>query len=80
MQDHTVMAKFRMRLEQLTLKKSAERGSLIDKRELAEASKVPYSTLVRLYSQKFDRMDADNVYKLKDYFKCTLDELIEVVE
>ncbi len=74
------MAKFRMRIEQLVLKKSAERGTLIDKRELAESTGVPYSTLARLYSQDFERMDAENVLKLKKYFNCTLDELIEVVE
>lgn len=80
MQQGIVMAKFRARIEQLTLKKSVERGSLITKDEIAQASGIPYSTLARLYSKPFKLMDADNVAKLQKYFACTLDELIEIVE
>ena len=80
MEQGAIMAKFYARIEQLTLKKSAERGTLITKDEIAEASGVPYSTLARWYSKPFERMDADTVLKLQRYFDCTLDELIQVAE
>lgn len=80
MQGQPTMAKFRARIEQLTLKKSAERGTLITKQELSEKSGVPLTTLSRWYNSSFDRMDADTVLKLRDYFGCTLDDLIEIVE
>lgn len=80
MQGQITMAKFRARIEQLTLQKSTERGSLITQRELAEASGVPLTTLTRWYNKEFERMDADTVLKLMRYFNCTLDELIEVVD
>ncbi|MEO8391501.1 MAG: helix-turn-helix transcriptional regulator [Chloroflexota bacterium] len=79
MQQGMVM-KFRARIEQLTLKKSVERGSLITKEEIAEGSGIPYSTLARLYNKPFKLMDADNVAKLQIYFGCTLDELIELID
>lgn len=73
------MAKFRARIEQLALTRSAAQGSLITQKEIAEASGVPLSTLTRWYNKEFDRIDADTVLKLKTYFGCTLDELIEIV-
>jgi transcriptional regulator with XRE-family HTH domain len=76
----SLMARFRARIEQLTLQKSAERGSRISQKELAEESGVPLPTLTRWYNKEFERIDADTVLKLKKYFGCTLDELIEVIE
>ena len=80
MQGQTIMAKFRARVEELTLKKGVKRGSRVTQKEVAEASGVPITTLSRLSNNPAARMDADTVLKLMRYFECTLDELIEVIE
>lgn len=80
MQAQAVMAKFRPKVEKLTLQKSTEQGSLITQRELAEKSGVPPTTLSRWYNKEFERMDADTAIKLMRYFNCTLDQLVDVVD
>jgi DNA-binding Xre family transcriptional regulator len=80
MQGRTNMAKFRAKVEELTLKKSAERGTRITQKELSEASGVPVTTLSRLNKKPAARIDADTVYSLLDYFDCTFEELFERVD
>ena len=74
------MAKFRLRIEELASKKSAEQGKRISQKDLAEQSGVAITTLSRWTNQRFERLDADLVMKLQRYFDCSLDELIEVIE
>lgn len=80
MQGNQTMAKFRARIEQLTIKKESEQGKRMTQKELAAASEVPIATLSRWSNHELDRIDADTVLRLQTYFKCSLDELIEIVE
>lgn len=80
MREQMKMAKFRARVEQLVLAKSAAQGTRISQREVAEESGVPLTTLSRWYNQSFERMDADTVLKLMRYLGCTLNDLVEVIE
>lgn len=73
------MARFRARLKQLALQKSVERGDTLTQRDLAQESGVSLATVSRLYTNAFDRIDADTVARLTAYFGCTLNDLIEIV-
>ncbi len=75
----TDVAKFRLRVEELALKKAAARGYRLSQKEIAEKSKVPVTTLSRITNRVTRRIDADTVARLMDYFECGIGDLIEVV-
>jgi DNA-binding Xre family transcriptional regulator len=75
-----VVATFRARIKPLMLKKAHDLGEPLNHKQVAEAAGVSLATLSRWYNRDFDRIDADTVMRLMNYFGCTLNELIEVVD
>lgn len=73
------MARFRTRLKQLMLDKSAKLGEQLSQRDLAEQSGISLATVSRLYTREFDRIDADTLSSLLTYFDCKFEDLIEIV-
>lgn len=67
------VARFRMRLNELLQERS------ISQRQLARDSGVSLSTVSRLATKDFDRIDADTLYTLLDFFQCKFEDLIERV-
>lgn len=80
MNEIIAMTRFRTQLKALMLNKGAERGEPLTQREVSEETNVSLATISRLYNSDFDRIDADTLYALLDYFGCTFEELIERVK
>lgn len=78
----SMAAKFRSRLRQLMLERSAKEGRLLTQKDVEAGSQVPYHTIQRWYDndEPFERIDAKVLYPLLDYFECGFDDLIERVE
>lgn len=76
------MASFRSRLKQLMLDTSAKRGESISQTKVAKATGVSLATVQRWYDPeyKFNRVDADTLKGLTKFFKCKMDDLIEIVD
>lgn len=76
------MASFRSNLKQLMFNKSAEDGKRITQTDVAREAGVSFATVQRLYddTSTFKRVDADTLYGLRDYFKCSFDDLLERVD
>lgn len=74
------MARFKSRIAQLMLKRSAEEGRRISQTEVAKESGVSLPTIQRWYDGTFARIDAETLYALLDYFDCKFEDLIERVE
>lgn len=76
------MPRFRSRLRQLMLERSMKDGKQLSQTEVAEQARVAYATIQRWYKPDytFDRVDADTLYGLRDFFKCSFDDLIERVD
>jgi transcriptional regulator with XRE-family HTH domain len=77
----TDMAAFRSRLRQLMLERSLREGKQLSQSEVARESRVPLPTIQRWYDPDytFNRLDADNAKRLKEYFGCAIDDLVEIV-
>ncbi len=75
------VASFRSRLRQRILEKSVRDGRQISQSEVARSAKISLPTVQRWYDPEytFNRVDADTLYSLMDYFGCTFEELIERV-
>ena len=76
------MARFRSRLRQLMLQKSVAVGKPISQTEVADEAKVSFSTVQRWHKPEytFDRIDADTLNGLLNYFECKFEDLIEIVD
>ena len=76
------MASFRSRLKQLMLGRSLQVGEQLSQTEVARGSGVSLPTIQRWYDPKytFNRVDADTLYSLLDYFHCNFEDLIERVD
>lgn len=74
-----VMASFRSRLKHLMLQKSMELGSPISQTKVAKDTGVSLATIQRWYDGTFNRIDADTLYNLLDYFGCKFEDLIQRV-
>ena len=76
------MASFRPRLKQLILERSLKDGKQLSQSEVARASGVSLATVQRWYKDDYtvDRVDADTLYGLLDYFGCKFEDLIERVD
>jgi len=76
------MTRFRARLKEKMLEKSVRLQKPLSQTEVAEQAGVSFATVQRWYKDgaTFDRIDANTLYGLLDYFGCTFDELIERIE
>ncbi len=74
------MARFQTRFKQLLLTKSAHENRAISQREVASETKLSIPTISRWYRDDIDRLEPNSAAALMQYFGCTLDELVEVVE
>lgn len=75
-----VVATFRARIKPLMLDKAAAEGEPLRLNQIAKQAGVSLATVSRWYNSDFDRIDADTVLRLMNYFGCSLNELIEVVD
>lgn len=73
------MVRFMPNLKALALNKGAKDGAAVTQTEIARASGVSLATIQRWYnsSEGFDRIDAETVYPLMDYFGCSFEELVK---
>lgn len=75
------MAAFRSRLRQLMLEQGVKTNRQISQSEVSRQTGVSLPTIQRWYDPEytFNRVDADTVYCLLDYFECKFEDLIERV-
>lgn len=73
----TKVARFRTRVKQLILTKSADENRRISYREVAEKTELSEITISRWASGDVERIELATVKALCDYFDCTFEQLIE---
>jgi DNA-binding Xre family transcriptional regulator len=69
-------AKFQLNIKALMLQKSVDTGERITQQQVGEAIGVSIATISRWYAGELDRLDADTVLALMDYFGCEFSDLV----
>ena len=65
------------RLRLLIAQKEVSERRRISLRQLSEETSIPLNTLKRIHANRQEQHQIDVLYKLADYFDCTLDDLFE---
>lgn len=79
MQGNELMPYFKTNLKQLMLQKSVELQRPLNRSDIAEETGLSLPTISRWYNGKVDRVEANTIKALADFFSCDFNELVEYV-
>lgn len=72
-----IMPMFKTNLRELMLKKSVELGYALNRSQVAEATGLSLPTISRWYDGRVERIEAPTIAKLKEFFGCKFEDLVE---
>lgn len=76
----TAVRIIKSRLRLLMAKKSMELGRTLTQKELAEKTELSVPTIARWVSGDLERVEADTLGRLLEYFDCSMDDLVYFVD
>lgn len=69
----------RSKIPSLMAKRQLESNEIITQTMISEQTKIPQPTLSRLIKGDIKRIEVENLVKLCEFFRCSIDDLFEVV-
>ncbi len=80
MQENIQVSYFKTNLKSLMLKKSVEVDKALNRSDVAKATGLSIPTVSRWYEGRVDRLESETIERLKSFFNCEFDDLVEYVD